>query len=291
MYGDHKTYAAMSKDMGQTWTMFKSSEFTGFAHKIKEDNVNSNLLFLGTEMGLFASVDGGANWFRMKNNIPWYAMVRDIKIHPVTNDLVIATHGRGIIITDDISPMRTLTPAIAKQDVYIFPQPDMLLRNGVLGGASFPPQGGWVGGNAPDLSPIQYYLKDRVTAGEAKIDILDKDGKLVQTMPAGKRKGLNKVYWNTRITPPKVAGGGSKLDQSGFVAPMVLPGTYTIKLTVGNKEYTSQVKMVHNDSNKDLTIQGQQDLYNNAMQLFNAHERLAAMVGDVSAKLAVVKEE
>ncbi|MEY3060729.1 MAG: hypothetical protein RL000_2081, partial [Bacteroidota bacterium] len=91
MYGDHKTYAAKSEDGGKTWKTFSSKEFSGFAHKIIEDPVNKNLLFLGTEMGLFASVNGGQDWFRMKSNIPWYALVRDLKIHPKTNDLIIAT--------------------------------------------------------------------------------------------------------------------------------------------------------------------------------------------------------
>ena len=289
MYGDMKTYSGVSHDMGKTFTIFKSNDFTGFAHKIKEDNINKDLLFLGTEMGLFATVDGGSNWFRMKsNNLPWYGLVRDIKINPVTNDLILATHGRGIIIIDDITPMRTLTPDIAKKELYLLPQPDMLLRNGILGGGGFP-LAGWVSGNAPDIAPIQYYMKDRLSSGDVNIDILDKDGKLVQTMPGSKRKGLNKVYWNMRITPPKVASGGSKPDQSGFVAPMVLPGTYTIKLRVADKAYTETVNMLHDDSNKDLTPQGSQDLYNTCMQLFALHERLAAVVTDINAKQAVLK--
>ena len=102
MYGDLKTYAAKSTDMGKTFTKFVSEEFNSFAHKIKEDNINKDLLFLGTEMGLYATLDGGKKWFRMKNNIPWKAMVRDIQIHPATNDLIIATHGRGILIVDNI---------------------------------------------------------------------------------------------------------------------------------------------------------------------------------------------
>ena len=93
MYGDHKTYVAVSKDMGKSWTKLNSEEFTGFAHKIKEDLKNKELLFLGTEMGLFASLNGGQKWFRMKNNIPEYILARDIQINPTTNDLVIATHG------------------------------------------------------------------------------------------------------------------------------------------------------------------------------------------------------
>jgi photosystem II stability/assembly factor-like uncharacterized protein len=134
MYGDHKTYVAKSTDMGKTWSMFTSTEFTGFAHKIKEDNVNKNLLFIGTEMGLFATVDAGANWFRMKNKIPDFSLVRDIQIHPVTNDLILATHGRGIIIVDDISPMRILGPEIAAKDVYMFPSNPIKLTSGQFGG-------------------------------------------------------------------------------------------------------------------------------------------------------------
>src|SRR5678815_2540497 len=121
MYGDHKTYLGRSTDMGKTWKLITSTEFAGFAHKIKEDLVNKDLLFLGTEMGLFATVDGGANWFRMKNHIPEYALVRDIQIHPATNDLILATHGRGIIIIDDIRPMRTLTKDIIDKEVFLIP--------------------------------------------------------------------------------------------------------------------------------------------------------------------------
>ncbi|MGL6269008.1 MAG: hypothetical protein ACRC2O_13840, partial [Chitinophagaceae bacterium] len=120
MYGDHKTYAARSTDMGKTWKSFASNEFTGFAHKIKEDPVNRDLLFLGTEMGIFSSIDRGENWYRMKNNIPWYALVRDIQIHPVTHDLILATHGRGIMIVDNITPMRKLTKEALDKDVYFF---------------------------------------------------------------------------------------------------------------------------------------------------------------------------
>lgn len=288
MYGDMKTYAGVSRDMGKTWTMFKSNEFTGFAHKVTEDPVNKSLLFVGTEMGLFASVDGGSGWFRMKNNIPWYSLVRDIKIHPQTNDLILGTHGRGIIIVDDITPMRTLTPDIAKQDFVLFKQPDMLLRNGNLGGVAFPPQG-WVSGNAPDIAAIQYYMKERLNTGDVSIDILDASGNLVQNIPGSKRKGINKVYWNLRGKGPKTASGGSKPDQAGLVAPMVLPGTYTIKVTAAGKSYTTPVSVVHDAANKDLSVQGQKDLYENAKKLASLHERLANVVEDVSKKQSVLK--
>ena len=130
MYGDKKTYIAKSSDLGKTWTLFNSTEFTGFAHKLKEDNLNKNLLFAGTEMGLFATLDGGVNWFRMKNNIPWKAIVRDIQIQPVTNDLILATHGRGIIIVDNITPMRNMTKEVADEEVHVFDPKPIIITMG-----------------------------------------------------------------------------------------------------------------------------------------------------------------
>ncbi|NCW88869.1 MAG: glycosyl hydrolase, partial [Chitinophagia bacterium] len=100
MYGDHQTYVVESQDGGTTFKRIQSKEFTGFAHVIRQDPVESNLLFLGTEMGLFFSLDAGATWMRSKyQNIPWYALVRDLKISK-SGDLAIATHGRGIYVMD-----------------------------------------------------------------------------------------------------------------------------------------------------------------------------------------------
>src|SRR5690606_39059167 len=143
MYGDHKTYLAKSSDGGKTWIKLDNEEFTGFAHKIREDLVNKDLLFLGTEMGLFATVDGGSSWFRMKNNIPEYSLVRDIQIHPETHDLVLGTHGRGVIVVNDITPMRELNATIADNEIYIFPNKPMAVTMGKYGNGGFPSSGGW----------------------------------------------------------------------------------------------------------------------------------------------------
>ncbi len=180
MYGDHKTYVARSTDMGKTWQLLQGGEpIEGFAHKIKEDLQNRDLLFLGTEMGLYCSVNGGTEWFRMKNNIPWYVPVRDIAIHPTKHDLVLGTHGRGVIVVDDISPIRNLTQEAAAKDVLLLKPEDMVLRNGQFGGGGFPGTGGWNGGNPPSIPLMKYYLKERLMSGDVKVDILDKDGKLV----------------------------------------------------------------------------------------------------------------
>ena len=290
MYGDHKTYLGRSTDMGKTWKMLTSEEFTGFAHKIREDLKNKELLFLGTEMGLFATLDGGGSWFRMKNNIPEYALVRDIQIQPETNDLVLGTHGRGIIVVNDITPMRELTQEIADKDVYLFPNKPIPVTMGKYGAGGFPSNGGWDAGNPPSIQPIQYYLKERASSGEVKMEIYDADGKLVQIVPAGKRKGINMVYWNLRYTPPKVAKGGTKLDNAAFTAPQVLPGNYKAKLKIGDKEYETDLKLVHNDENKSFSEEHRKLQHETAMQLFRLHEELYALVEKINGDQKMLKD-
>lgn len=289
MYGDTKTYLAKSTDAGKTWQVLNSSEFTGYAHKIKEDPTTKNLLFLGTERGLFATMDGGESWFRMKNHIPDYCMVRDIQIQPQTNDLVIATHGRGIMVINNITPIRALTKEIAEKDVVLFDNKPAVLTSGKYGGGGSPVSGGWHAGNPESIQPIEYYLKERAT-GDVKIDIYDASGKLVQSVPGTKRKGINKVHWNQKLTPPKTAEGGSKMDYSGFIAPRVLPGTYTVKLTVGDKEYTNKIEMVHDASNKLFTEDDQKEQYRVAMELYHMHEQLHDLVEKINAEQKLIKE-
>ena len=290
MYGDHKTYLAKSSDGGKTWIKLDNEDFTGFAHKISEDLVNKDLLFLGTEMGLFATVDGGSSWFRMKNNIPEYSLVRDIQIHPETHDLVLGTHGRGVIVVNDITPMRELNATIADNEIYIFPNKPMAVTMGKYGNGGFPSTGGWDAGNPPAIQPIQYYLRDRVSSGDVKLEIYDAEGKLIQTMPGGKRKGLNKVYWNMRYTPPKVAKGGSKVDYSGFVAPQVLPGNYKVKIKVGAKEYDTDLKLVHDAENKTFSEEDRKQQHQLAMQLYKLHEELYALVEKINEEQKLIKD-
>jgi photosystem II stability/assembly factor-like uncharacterized protein len=290
MYGDHKTYVAKSSDMGKTWKLMSSAEFTGFAHKIKEDIKNKDLLFLGTEMGLFATLDGGANWFRMKNRIPEYVLARDIQIHPITNDLIVATHGRGILIVDDISPIRGITKETAEKQVVLFPVAPITLTMGQFGNGGFPNTGGWVAPNPPSIPPIKYYLKDRVNIGEVKLDIYDSKGQLVQTMPGGKRKGVNMINWNLRMQPPKVATGGTKLDFSSFLAPMVMPGDYTAKLKVGDSTYTTTIKVIHDASNKEFTPEDRKLQYKIAMDIYKMHEDLAKTVDTINARQKIIKD-
>ncbi len=291
MYGDHNTYLGVSRDMGKTWQRINSKDFTGFAHKIKEDVINKNLLFLGTEMGLFCSLDAGENWFRMKNNIPEYALVRDIQIHPKTHDLIVGTHGRGIYILDDIRAIRNLTKEVSEKEVHFFQTPDITLNNGRFGWGGPEVSGGWGAGNAPSIPSIDYYLKDRISSGKATLDIYDDKGQLVQSIPATIRKGINKVYWNLRSTPPKVAAGSTKMEGAGFTAPMVMPGTYTLKLKIKDKEYTSTVNCVHDAANKDLSLADRKLVYEKAMQLQNLFNQVNKSIDSISGIQTKLKSD
>jgi photosystem II stability/assembly factor-like uncharacterized protein len=284
MYGDHKTYAAKTTDGGKTWKAFQSNEFTGFAHRIIEDPVNKDLLFLGTEMGLFSSVDGGANWFRMKNNnIPWYSLVRDLQIHPETNDLIIATHGRGIMIIDDISSMRNLSKEILSKEVHLFETGNITLSTGNFGSGGSPSTGGWVAPNAPSLKPFQYYLKDRLSSGEVKLEIYDNSGKLIQTIPGTNRRGINRVTWNQRIAPPKTASGATKPDNGASLAPQVLPGSYSLKLKIGSKVFEQNFTLLH-DAQGSITLKEREEQHAAATALYNMHVKLASIVSAISSK-------
>src|SRR6185369_16742084 len=106
-----KTYVYKTADFGQTWTPLATPAVSGFAHVIREDTVKSNLLFLGTEHGLYISLDSGQNWAQFTGNLP-NVPVRDMQVHPREGDLMIATHGRGFYILDDLTPIRNMTAEV-----------------------------------------------------------------------------------------------------------------------------------------------------------------------------------
>jgi hypothetical protein len=291
MYGDMQTYVAVSSDLGKTWKRLQGKDFTGFAHKIREDLVNKDMLFLGTEMGLFATLDGGQNWFRMKNNIPEYVLARDIQIHPTTHDLIIASHGRGIFVVDDIRALRQLSREKLEEDVYLYPIPDITLNNGKFGWGGPEVSGGWYTGNPAEKPRITYYLKSRLNSGKVTIDILDDKGLLVQSLPGTIRKGINTVSWNLRGNPPKVAAGSTKMDGAGFTAPMVLPGEYTCRLKIKDREYTCKFNCVHDDKNPDLSLADRRLVYEKSIQLQNLYNKINGSIDTINKIQSVLKRD
>jgi len=242
-FGDMKPYVYKTSDYGQTWSMLPAQEsgVRGFAHVIKEDSVNSSVLFLGTEFGLWISTDGGQHWAQYKgSNFP-AAPVDDLVVQARESDLVLATHGRGIWIVDDISPLRKLTPEIMTKEAALIPSRPAIQY--------FDAEGGWPEGDEtfrgrsrPEDAQITYYQKGRHIFGDLKIEIFDENGKLVDTVSGGKRRGLNRSGWGMRVKAPAVAPAATALFEAAQ-GPRVLPGTYTVKLTKGEHTYTEELKV------------------------------------------------
>jgi photosystem II stability/assembly factor-like uncharacterized protein len=234
-YGDMTPWVYKTTDYGKTWKRIVGPEqgVRGYAHVIKEDTVQKNLLFLGTELGLWISVDGGNTWAEFKGGEFPAVAVRDLVVQPREHDLVIATHGRGIWIIDDITPLRGLTAAALDKQTAFLPQRPVqqrMLGNGgwVEGDAAF------VGANPPSGAVITYYLRSRHIYGPIKLEILDAAGKLVDTVTPTKRRGINRVTWTMRVKPPRVPRA-AQVAFSASQGPRVVPGTYTVRLVRGSE--------------------------------------------------------
>lgn len=239
--GNMTPYIFKTDDLGKTWTSLATPEIEGYCHVIREDTVNPNLLFLGTEFGLYVSVNGGKNWVHFTETLPRVG-VRDICIHPVEHDLILATHGRGIYILDDITPLRHLSDEVFEQDVAILPARPSYTTLPELASYSGSGDAEYFGENPKSGATITYYLKKRHIFGDFKLEILDPDGKVIKQLPTGKRRGINRVSWNMTLRSPKagVAPGLAGIVSGG---PMLEPGVYTFRLTKNQKEYTSQIEL------------------------------------------------
>ena len=240
---DLKPYLYVTRDFGQTWQAIAANlPAWGNVNVVREDPKNRNLLFVGTEFGLFVSLNGGTEWKRFMNGMP-VVRIDDILIHPRDNDLIVATHGRSICILDDITPLQQLADKVLAEDVHLFdPRPGVAWATDVtlsqsVGGARY-----FRGENPQPGTAIHYYLKT-AAPGDVKVAISDVTGKVVRTLDGTKHAGLNRVYWNLRPTPPqRPAGAQPGGGGGGFALALPLdPGTYQLKLSVGGKDYTSKV--------------------------------------------------
>ncbi|MEP0775348.1 MAG: glycosyl hydrolase [Acidobacteriota bacterium] len=238
--GDFATYVFRTDDYGVTWMSLATPDIEGYAWVIKEDPVSAELLFLGTEFGLYVSLDGGARWARFAGGIPKVA-VHDIVIHPREGDLVVATHGRGIYILDDLTPLRALSAATLDEEVALLPgrpvEMPILARQQEFNGDDE-----FVGANPPEAAVITYWLKRRHIFGDLKLEIRDSEGRLLSTVPGSRRAGLNRVAWPMRLPPPKLPPASALAP--AFLGPRVAEGTYTVKLVKGASSVEGQVTLV-----------------------------------------------
>ncbi len=212
--GDYKPYLVKSTDRGKTWTSIvgnlpeKHNVWT-----VIQDHLNGDLLFAGTEFGLFVTVDGGKAWTQLKGGMP-VTQVRDMAVHRGETDLVLATFGRSFYILDDYSALREITPATLAEEARLFPlrhaysySPTGLAPAGTAGLG--PMAGNWTAENPPYGAVFTYSVAADLPA-DAKLvlTITDGTGARVRQLDLEKTAGLRRVVWNLRGDPPAPAAAG-----------------------------------------------------------------------------------
>ncbi|MCP4553755.1 MAG: hypothetical protein GY834_17330 [Bacteroidetes bacterium] len=286
--GDLKPYTYKTNNFGKTWTNIITDNIVGFARNIQEDYVNPNLLFLGTELGLYITLDGGQSWSKFTKNVPSVA-IHFIELHKETNDLILGTHGRGIIIIEDISPLREITPSVLKEKLHFFTSdPTVMKDQRGFGNGSFGTETQFTGSNPSTTVQIKYLLQKRHTFGKMTLEIQDMDGKIISTLGAGKSKGINIVNWSYSIKQPKVAKGKT-FSSGGFTSPRVKAGKYKAVITKGKDIFEHEFEVIY-DKHAGLSSKDREFKHNTTMEMYNMTQELAYLVYELDAILDFSKD-
>ncbi len=251
---DWSPYVYQTTNYGRTWKrIVEDDDVFGFALSFVQDPVEPNLMFLGTESGLYVSMDGSDSWAKWTHGYPTVPTM-DLQIHPREHDLIIGTFGRAIWILDDIRPLREATQMRNLNDkvIHVFAIPDA--TNAVIGpyrGYRSTGHGLFMGQNKPFNAAISFYAKEG--GGKAKMEISDSKGNVIRTRSLnGIKAGVNRVYWGFEKDGIRNPGSRKPSDPNsqkpgGYD---VMPGTYTVKISYKG-ESSSQTINVLRDMRKE----------------------------------------
>jgi photosystem II stability/assembly factor-like uncharacterized protein len=228
-----KPYVFKTADFGETWTAIAGDLPDKPVNVILQDRQRAELLFAGTDHGLYVSFDGGRAWTPFRSNMPW-VKVTDLAIHPRENDLVVASFGRGLWVTD-ITPLREWNEKILSEDIHLIAlRPGVERITNAFGNYQLQGDDHILTPNEPGDVLIRYFLKDKIT-GKVKISILDPGGKVLKELDGPGGAGLNTVGWDMK---PK---SGGTAPEGSRQAPLVAPGEYQVVLEAAGKKLTQTV--------------------------------------------------
>jgi photosystem II stability/assembly factor-like uncharacterized protein len=292
---DRTPYLLKTTDYGNTWQRITSGiRENDYSWVIREDPVRPGLLYAGTETGAYVSFDAGASWQSLQRNLP-PVMVMQMLVKD--NDLVVATHGRGFWIMDNISSLRAITPEVAAAPVHLF-EVVAAIRNlrggrgwtGLTGGARNPPRG----------VMIEYYLA-RAADKPVTMTFAEADGDVIKEFASGSDEGsgpsadagMNRFFWDMRypgttMPPPSGAlDGFMSVDYSPPTSPIAPPGSYRVRLTVDGKVF-EQLFEIHKDPRvkaSDADLRAQFDLMVDIRDRFSEVSDTVMRIREVRARI------
>ncbi len=273
VFDDHRRsnwtpYVFKTSDYGKTWKSLVTDSLRGYCLVIEQDPVKEDLLFLGTEFGLYVSLNGGKEWFRWRHGIPTVA-VRDLVVHPREHDLVVATHGRAAYILDDIRPLRQLSEQILQEPLHLFEIPPAIrYREKQTGASRFPGHTEFRGKNRPYGALITFSLNSPElpypdqqverrrrekfgtpadSAGkkpQVTIEVYDRDGNRIRRFKKPATLGVNRVVWNLRWDAFRRPPGEKVEPWRKPKGPLVPPGEYTVKIRYHDQQASGTVTVL-----------------------------------------------
>jgi hypothetical protein len=258
MLDDNRPYVFKTADYGKTWTPISAGlPSDASVYVVREDPNLRGFLAAGTDRGVWFSNDAGAHWRRLQADLPTVA-VFDLKFVRPTRDLVLATHGRGIFVLDNITPLEELSPAVESSAFHLFSaRPATLFHHWGRGGFGKDPT---ASPNPPDGVEVDYFLKSEIKSEDSKdenprnkktpvkIVVTDAQGRPVATKYGESKQGLNRFVWNMRYDGPKDLTFEKQPPPSEFfergVGPHVLPGSYKITVTVKGESRSATAEVL-----------------------------------------------
>jgi photosystem II stability/assembly factor-like uncharacterized protein len=308
--GDYGTYVFASTDLGATWRSIAGNLPKGeVARCIAEDRRNPDVLYLGTETGLWVSWNRGGQWTRLKANLPTMP-IYEIKQHPRDNDLILASHARGVWILDDVTPIQQWAKA-ESADAFLFdPEPVAAFNTANDQMKGFEGDRLFLGQNPAPGATLAYNLK--AAAKELKLTIKDAGGSVVRELTGADvrdrtKAGLNIVKWDLRVQPLRPlppppgapagaaqAGGGGGFGGGGNNGPFVLPGTYRATLTVNGRDVQTVDVGVKGDPEISITDADRRLWQSAALDLHQMQAKandVAEMVQNANAQLTLLQQQ
>jgi photosystem II stability/assembly factor-like uncharacterized protein len=287
LMGNDTPHVWVTNDYGAHWrTIVDGLPHELWTRTIRPDDRNPALVYLGTEEGVWISYDRGAHWQSLRTNMPAVS-VRDIRIQPQFDDLVLATHGRSIWVMDDIRPLQELPEAVAAGAMLFAPRTsyEYNLTNNLEGLYT-----SYAAPNPPYGVPITYY-EAAPQPHAPSLTILDAAGHIVRTLRGTNEAGLNRVVWNFTSAPPvKWTGAANPLFAGPSDGPTVVPGRYGVRVTLHGHTFVRHF-IVKPDPKATETLAQMRQSYNAFMKLNQIFSSVDVMLNHLDAIGAELAKE